>query len=660
MARAEGNPFFAGRDRPVDQGARPLAERCRGRRACARDAARHDPGDHPGATRSPGARGATHPAARRGVRAGVPRGGDRRARTGSGVRLRLAGGSARPEGPHPALGRRQLRLSPHPDPGGGLSDAASRGAGGAARGGRPPPRRTCRRARGCARRADRLSLSRGRHPHERDEGCARSTRSRSGERPSAGSSARPTSRRPAPRPPRPPGTCARPSSWRRPSDLPELQERLGDVSGGDAGAEAYRVALRLCRDLGRPADQELRILGSLLIRYMRFQGTVGNRPSAEEIQRLRADGRALLGRARDERAIASFLIADGFYPFWRGAQTTAAGHRRGRGEHGARPGDRRPPRRPPAQERRPRRPDLQRAGAWGVGAGPPVLPGAPRLRGPPRSARATRRPHHGGVGVGPAGRPRPGGPRDGLGSGLVSFRAGALVGAPLRRLASVRPDAPRTMGRGACRRRACAQDLGRGGTHPGGILRSRLHRRPGRGPGASRQPAGRPVPRGARRDPEALCGGLPLRAIAPVRPRRPRRARGGGHRGLRHDSARSAAARRAHALPVRRPRPAARPRNDPADRGGGHRRRPEAARGPGAPGPRHRDARHRGAHARPGDLRGGAGGAIRRTGPQRAGASHRRSDGEFEAGLHVLETLGDVDQLARMERARRESGPAHG
>ncbi len=107
------------------------------------------------------------------------------------------------------------------------------------------------------------------------------------------------------------------------SDLPELQERLGDVSGGDGGAEAYRVALRLCRELGRPADQELRILGSLLIRYMRFQGTVGNRPSTEELQQLRADGRGLLATARDERAIASFLVADGFYPFWRGAQTTA-------------------------------------------------------------------------------------------------------------------------------------------------------------------------------------------------------------------------------------------------------------------------------------------------------------------------------------------------
>jgi class 3 adenylate cyclase len=107
-------------------------------------------------------------------------------------------------------------------------------------------------------------------------------------------------------------------------DLPELQERLGDVSGGDTGAEAFRTALRLCRELGRPVDQELRVLGSLLTRYTRFQGTVGKRPSEEEIQELRTDGRALVSRAGDEQAIGSFLIADGFYPTWRGALATAA------------------------------------------------------------------------------------------------------------------------------------------------------------------------------------------------------------------------------------------------------------------------------------------------------------------------------------------------
>ena len=235
--------------------------------------------------------------------------------------------------------------------------------------------------------------------------------------------------------------------------------------------------------LGRPADQELRILGSLLTRYMRFQGTVGNRPSAEEIQRLRADGRALARRARDERAIASFLIADGFYPFWRGAQTTAADIAEAEAStgRGLAIADR-------LDDPRLRSAALdaltccaQARGAWAQAR--QFCPGASRLRGPPRSPRATRRPHDGGVGVGPAGRPRPGGPRDRLGSGPVSIRTGALVGAPLRRLASVRPDAPRAVGRGARRRRARAQDLGRGRAHPGGVLRPRLHRRPGRRPG---------------------------------------------------------------------------------------------------------------------------------------------------------------------------------
>jgi hypothetical protein len=45
--------------------------------------------------------------------------------------------------------------------------------------------------------------------------------------------------------------------------LDVVEERLGDVSGGDEGAEAFRVALRLCRELRRPVDQELRVLGSL-------------------------------------------------------------------------------------------------------------------------------------------------------------------------------------------------------------------------------------------------------------------------------------------------------------------------------------------------------------------------------------------------------------
>ena len=91
-------------------------------------------------------------------------------------------------------------------------------------------------------------------------------------------------------------------------DSPAAHRGLGGVllaQGLHEAAEAaYRAALRLCRELGRPVDQELRILGSLLTRYMRFQGTVGDRPSDEAIQQLRADGRTLVSGASDERAIA--------------------------------------------------------------------------------------------------------------------------------------------------------------------------------------------------------------------------------------------------------------------------------------------------------------------------------------------------------------------
>ncbi len=108
-----------------------------------------------------------------------------------------------------------------------------------------------------------------------------------------------------------------------PAGLPDLYERLGDVSTGDAAVEAYSAALRLSRETGRSPDQQLRVLAGLLTMYMRFQASVGNRPSIEHIQQLRAQTRAFVAQARDERAIAKFLIAEAFYPFWRGVEATA-------------------------------------------------------------------------------------------------------------------------------------------------------------------------------------------------------------------------------------------------------------------------------------------------------------------------------------------------
>src|SRR5262245_48766355 len=377
-----------------------------------------------------------------------------------------------------------------------------------------------------------------------------------------------------------------------PDDLPELHERIGDVSGGDEGAEASREALRLCRELGRPADQELRVLGSLLTRYTRFQGTVGKRPSEEEMQQLRADGRALVARPRragrrelpDRGRVLSLLAR---------RAGDSRGHRGGGGEHGTRPRDCRPPRRRPAAERRARRAQQLRPGARSLRAVASVHPAAPGLRAPPRPPRTPRRAHDGGVELGSAGRPHPGRAHDRRRAGAVPGRPGALVGAPLRRLARLYPDAPRAVGRRTRRRRARAQDLGRGWAHPGGLLRARLHGRPGHRAGASRDPAGGTVPSGSRRDPEALRNGLTVRAPAAVRPWRHRRPGGGSDRRLRHDSARPPAAGGARAVPVLRPRPAALPGGATADRCERRRRRPEATRGAGSPGPRSREARCR-------------------------------------------------------------------
>ncbi len=85
--------------------------------------------------------------------------------------------------------------------------------------------------------------------------------------------------------------------------------------------DAYLQALRLCRERSRPAGQRLRVLASLLTLYTRFQGTVAKRPSAEEMQQFLGEGETLLAEVDDERAVARFLIAKGFLPFWIGTKT---------------------------------------------------------------------------------------------------------------------------------------------------------------------------------------------------------------------------------------------------------------------------------------------------------------------------------------------------
>jgi class 3 adenylate cyclase len=102
-----------------------------------------------------------------------------------------------------------------------------------------------------------------------------------------------------------------------PADLPDLYERLGDAHlQGELSADAYRRAEDLASGTNLPPNTRLRILGKLLMQVTRSQGAVANRPSDEKMAALRAAGTALLTLADDDRAIARFLIANAFVPFW--------------------------------------------------------------------------------------------------------------------------------------------------------------------------------------------------------------------------------------------------------------------------------------------------------------------------------------------------------
>ena len=102
-----------------------------------------------------------------------------------------------------------------------------------------------------------------------------------------------------------------------PANLPDLYQRLGDLGGmGELAVEAYRTALRLCREQSRPPTQELQILAGLLVIYMRFGASVANRLPEQAMLELRREARAVAERVTDERTLATYLAAEGFFPFW--------------------------------------------------------------------------------------------------------------------------------------------------------------------------------------------------------------------------------------------------------------------------------------------------------------------------------------------------------
>jgi class 3 adenylate cyclase len=101
------------------------------------------------------------------------------------------------------------------------------------------------------------------------------------------------------------------------SRLPDLYQRLGELSeSGERVVEAYQTALRLCREQGRSALQQLQILSGLLSIYMRMQGSVADRLSEEQMAALRRNARAVAANVEDEKTQAMYLAADAFFPFW--------------------------------------------------------------------------------------------------------------------------------------------------------------------------------------------------------------------------------------------------------------------------------------------------------------------------------------------------------
>jgi hypothetical protein len=101
------------------------------------------------------------------------------------------------------------------------------------------------------------------------------------------------------------------------SRLPDLYLRLGEIGeSSDFAVPAYQTALRLCREQGRPPEQELQVVTGLLGIYTRSQGSVANRLSVEEMAAFRDEARQLAARVTDERLLARYLAADAFFPFW--------------------------------------------------------------------------------------------------------------------------------------------------------------------------------------------------------------------------------------------------------------------------------------------------------------------------------------------------------
>ena len=100
-----------------------------------------------------------------------------------------------------------------------------------------------------------------------------------------------------------------------PDQLPELWADLGDIYlFGIPAIEAYATAARLGRELGRPADFVLRAMSGQLMVLGRWAGSVGTQAEEDEVRALLDEVRATRVVASDRRAIGMSLVAESFLP----------------------------------------------------------------------------------------------------------------------------------------------------------------------------------------------------------------------------------------------------------------------------------------------------------------------------------------------------------
>lgn len=98
-------------------------------------------------------------------------------------------------------------------------------------------------------------------------------------------------------------------------ELPELWADLGDIfGGGGVATEAYATAAQLGRELGRPPDFLLRALSGRLMVLGRWAGSVGAEFSQEELRALLEEVRLVRAAATDRRTIGQSLVAESFQP----------------------------------------------------------------------------------------------------------------------------------------------------------------------------------------------------------------------------------------------------------------------------------------------------------------------------------------------------------